>query len=50
MICIDLGHKSTDFMAGEVYIRADKPCVTQTHARYEYIVLNRHFARFMWIL
>ena len=35
MICIDLSHKSTDFMAREVYIRADKPCVTQTHAGYE---------------
>ena len=35
MICIDLSHKSTDFIAGEVSIRADKPCVTQTHAGYE---------------
>ena len=34
-ICIVLSHKSTYFMAGEVSICTDKPCVTQTHARYE---------------
>ena len=34
-ICIVLSHKSTYFMAGEVSICTDKPCVTKTHARYE---------------
>ena len=34
-ICIVLSHKSTYFMTGEVSICNEKPCVTQTHARYE---------------